>query len=60
MGGSDIGCLPNARESCFFWRLVKTSVADPDPFDPDPDHAVKFDNDPDPAFQFDTIPNPTV
>jgi hypothetical protein len=28
-------------------RLVLTSVADPDPFDTDPDPARHFDNDPD-------------
>jgi hypothetical protein len=33
------------------------SVADPDPFDPDP--AFHFGTDSDPAFQFDTDPDPT-
>jgi hypothetical protein len=39
-----------------------SSVADPDPFDTDPDPAFHFDTDPDPdtAFQFDTDPDPTV
>jgi hypothetical protein len=32
------------------------SVADPDPFDADPDPAFHFD--PDPDFQFDTDPDP--
>jgi hypothetical protein len=41
-----------------------TSVADPDPFDTDPDPAFHFDTDLDPAFQliliqlFDTDPDP--
>jgi hypothetical protein len=34
------------------------SVADPDPFDTDPDPAFHFDTGPDPAFQFDTDPDP--
>jgi hypothetical protein len=37
-----------------------TSVADPDPFDTNPDPAFHFDTDQDPAFQFDMDPNPTV
>ncbi len=55
-------------------QLLKTSVADPDPFDTDPDPAFHFDTDPDtdpafhfdtdpdtdPAFQFDTDPDPTI
>ncbi len=38
------------------------SVADPDPFDTDPDPAFHFgtDPDPDPAFHFDMDPDPTV
>jgi hypothetical protein len=38
--------------------IVVPSVADPDPFDTDPDPACHFDTDPDPAFQFDTDPDP--
>jgi hypothetical protein len=37
---------------------IQTSVADPDPFNTDPDLVFHFDRDPDPAFQFD--PDPTV
>jgi hypothetical protein len=37
---------------------TRRSVADPDPFDPDP--AFHFDPDSDPAFEFDTDPDPTV
>jgi hypothetical protein len=37
---------------------VKNSVADPDPFDTDPDPAFDFETDP--AFHFDTDPDPTV
>ncbi len=37
---------------------VGNSVADPDPFDPDPDPAFHFDTNPDPVFQFDTDPDP--
>ncbi len=33
------------------------SVADPDPFDTDPDSAFHFNTDPDPAFQSDTDPD---
>jgi hypothetical protein len=33
-------------------------VADPDPFDTDPDPAFHFDMDTDPAYQFDTDPDP--
>ncbi len=40
--------------------MAVSSVADPDPFDTDPDPARHFDTDPYPAFQFDTDPNPTV
>ncbi len=36
------------------------SVADPDPFDTDPDPAFHFDTDPDPAFQFETDPDPSA
>jgi hypothetical protein len=37
------------------------SVADPDPFDTDPDPAFHFDTDTDHAFQFDMDPeDPTV
>jgi hypothetical protein len=41
---------------------LRASVADPDPFDMDPDPASRFDTDPDldPAFQFDTDPDPIV
>ncbi len=28
---------------------LRSSVADPDPFDPDPDNAFHFDTDPDPT-----------
>ncbi len=40
---------------CFFSTImrvapIKTCVADPDPFDTDPDPAFHFDKDPDPAF----------
>jgi hypothetical protein len=43
-----------------FATLVVSSVADPDPFDtePDPDPAFHFVTDPYPAFLFD--PDPTV
>ncbi len=34
------------------------SVADPDPFDTNPDPAFYSDTGPDPAFQFDTDPDP--
>jgi hypothetical protein len=37
---------------------VKVSVADPDPFDMDPNSSFHVDADPDPAFHFD--PDPTV
>jgi hypothetical protein len=37
---------------------VEASIADPDPFDTDPDPAFHFDTGPDPAFQFDTDPDP--
>jgi hypothetical protein len=37
-------------------KLCLTSVANPDPFDTDPDPAFHFDKDLDPAFQFDTDP----
>jgi hypothetical protein len=37
-----------------------TSVADPDPFDTDPDPAFHLETDPDPDFQFDTDPGPAV
>ncbi len=39
---------------------IYSSVADPDPFDPDPDPAFNFDTDPDHAFQFDVDSDPTV
>ncbi len=39
---------------------LPASVADPDPFDTDPDPAFHFDTDPDPAFQSNTGPDPTV
>ncbi len=35
---------------------METSIADPDPFDTDPDPAFHFDTDPDPALQFDADP----
>jgi hypothetical protein len=38
--------------------VVLGSVADPDPFDTDPDPAFLFHTDPDPAFQFVTGPDP--
>ncbi len=45
-------------------KFVCASVADPDPFDtnPDPDPAFHFDidPDPDPTFKFDLGPDPTV
>jgi hypothetical protein len=42
--------------------ILQSSVADPDPFDPDPDPAFHFDTDPDPdpVFLFDMDPDPTV
>jgi hypothetical protein len=40
--------------------MLISSVADPDPFDPDLCPAFHFDTDPDPAFQFDTDPEPSV
>jgi hypothetical protein len=40
--------------------LLLCSVADPDPFDPDPSFHFDTDPDPDPAFQFDTDPDLTV
>ncbi len=40
--------------------MVLVRIADPDPFDPDPDPAFHFDTDTDPAFQFDTDPDPTI
>ncbi len=55
-----------AQEHCAAGFLLLStltpSVADPDPFDtnPDPDPAFYFDTDPDPAFQFDVDPDPTV
>ncbi len=33
-------------------NYIEDSVADPEPFDTDPDPALHFDTDPDPAFQF--------
>jgi hypothetical protein len=39
-------------------RCFGSSVADPKPFDTDPDPAFHFDTDPDPAFQFDTRTDP--
>jgi hypothetical protein len=51
-----------AQEHCAAGFLMLStltpSVADPDPFDPDP--AFQFDPDLDPAYQFDTNPDPTV
>ncbi len=41
------------------WEVIY-SVADPDPFDTDPDPAFHFDTDLDPAFHFDTDPDPAV
>jgi hypothetical protein len=41
-----------------FVAVVTSSVADPDPSDPDP--AFHFGAAPDPGFQFDTDPDPTV
>jgi hypothetical protein len=41
-------------------RLPDSSVADPDPFDQDPDPVFHFDTDPDPAFQFITDRDPIV
>jgi hypothetical protein len=44
-------------------RLIDStmsSVADPGPFDTDPDPVFHFDTDSDPAFQSDTDPDPTV
>ncbi len=40
--------------------ILLSSVADPDPFDTDPDPLSHFDKDPDSAFQSDTDPDPTV
>ncbi len=39
---------------------VLNSIADLDPFDPDPEPAFHFDMDPDPDFTFDTDPDPTA
>jgi hypothetical protein len=39
-------------------KIAKSGVAEPDPFDTDPDPA--FHSDPDQAFQFDTYPDPIV
>jgi hypothetical protein len=36
---------------------VVDSVADPDPFDTDPDPALHFNTDPDPCFHFATDPD---
>ncbi len=43
-------------------NIFLSIVADPDPFDTDPDPALHFDTDPDPnpAFQLDTNPDPAV
>jgi hypothetical protein len=35
---------------------ICTSVADPDPFDTDPDPSFHFDTDLDPVFPYDTVP----
>jgi hypothetical protein len=47
---------------CKLFKKYKStpSVADPDPFDTDPDPACHFDTDPDHAFQSDPDPDPTV
>jgi hypothetical protein len=54
-GNGNLCCSWNFRYS-----TVVINVADPNPFDtdPDPDRAVHFDTDPDPdpAFQFNTDP----
>ncbi len=42
-----------------FKMWVIANVADPDPFDADPDPAFHFDTDPDPAFKSDTDLDPT-
>ncbi len=39
---------PDSSVSCTPSLLVSSSVADPDPFDTDPDPAFLFDADPDP------------
>jgi hypothetical protein len=39
-------------------KSLETSVADPNPFDTDPDPVFHFDTDPESAFQFDTDPDP--
>ncbi len=46
----------------FHFAGVYIRVADPDPFDTDPDPALNFDmdTDTDPAFQFDMDSDPTV
>ncbi len=44
------------REVVYRGTVLIISVADPDPFDADPDPAFRFDTDPDPAFQFDLDP----
>jgi hypothetical protein len=41
-----------------YHKVVDPNVADPDPFDTDPDHALNLDMDTDPANQFDTDPDP--
>jgi hypothetical protein len=41
-------------------KMLLSSVADPIPFDTDPNLAVHFDTDPDPAFQSDVDPDPAV
>jgi hypothetical protein len=42
------------------YHHLLNSVADPYPFDTDPDPAFHFGTDPDPAFQFDKDPVPVV
>ncbi len=53
------GAAENLKPSAI---LLPISVADPDPFDTDPDPAFNCDTNPDPAFQFgtDLDPAPTV
>ncbi len=51
---------PNISILGYCCRVLGISVADPDPFDTDPDPAFHCDTDPDPTydFQFDTDPDP--
>ncbi len=55
-----VACGCNREGGKCSYLIIPTSVADPDPFDMDPDPAFHFDTDPDPAFQCDTDPDPTV